>query len=300
MGIIENSLWVEKYRPKELSDLILGDDRRARFEEMIRAGGVPHLMLIGTPGIGKTSLAKILIAHLDCECIVFNSSMSRGIDTVRDKVINFVTMRGQHRWRIVLMEEGDNLTPDAQQALRNVMEEYSERARFIFTGNFSSKIIDPIKSRCQIFEFSALSQKECFKRLRYILDTEHIVYQPEDALRIVDTFYPDLRKMINAAQLGVVADRLTTVRIDLAENEQVFKLIKEKNLDAIRAIAYRIDCAGMYNMIFDRIGELEPDRIKQVNARLWIAEMNKTHNFSLDHELHFTACCFGIMEGKYQ
>ena len=296
---IENNLWTEKYRPTSLQDLVLEPGRVEKFQEMLSVGEVPHLMLLGTPGSGKTTLAKILIAGLDCDVLVLNSSADRGIDIVRDRVKSFVTLRSNKRWRIVLLEEADNLTTDAQQAMRNLMEEYSLRARFIMTGNYRNRLIDPIKSRCQVFEFSALPQKECAKRLRFILDAENIKYDVDSVLTVVSMYYPDMRKIINATQLSVVAGELKEIRDDISERNNLLTLIKTKNIDAIRSMAYRIDAGDAYLYIFDHMDQIVSDPISQVQARLWVGEWNKTHTFSADKEVHFCAFCLGLMSGAY-
>lgn len=298
MGI-ENNLWTEKYRPVSLQDLVLEPGRAEKFQEMLTAGEVPHIMLLGTPGSGKTTLAKILIAGLDCDVLVLNSSADRGIDIVRDRVKSFVTLRSNKRWRIVLLEEADNLTTDAQQAMRNLMEEYSSRARFIMTGNYRNRLIDPIKSRCQMFEFSALPQKECVKRLRFILDAEKIKYDVDSVLTVVSMYYPDMRKIINATQLSVVGGELKEIRDDVAERNNLLTLIKNKNIDAIRSMVYRLDAGEAYLYIFDHIDKIVSDPISQVQARLWVGEWNKTHTFSADKEVHFCAFCLGLMNGLY-
>ena len=180
----QNTLWVEKYRPKTLSDLVLIDEHRAILEGFIEKGVIPHLLLVGVVGSGKTTIAKILLNSLDCSSLELNASDERGIDTVRDRVMTFLRTMGLKPWRVVFLDEADALTQPAQFSLRNVMERFSEKGRFILTANYEEEILEPIRSRCQTLRFNSLDRKEVFKRVSYILLAEGVKSNVEVVLKV--------------------------------------------------------------------------------------------------------------------
>lgn len=294
---IKNSLWVERYRPKTLDALVLDKDTKAKFAEIIEQGDMPNMLFYGKPGTGKTTVARILMEALDCETLEMNSSLDRGIDQVRNKIRNFAVIRGSAKWRIVLLEEADGMTPEAMDSARNLMETYSDRVRCILTCNYVNKIIDPIRSRCQQIEFKEMPRKECMARMQEILKAEGVKYDKETILRIVDLFYPDMRTMINTAQLSTVKKEMREIREDASDNLTVLELVKAKKINDIRAIAYRVDYPAVLRFIFDHIEELEKDSIKQTEKRLDIAEFMARDSYIADRELNFVACCLKITMG---
>jgi replication factor C small subunit len=199
-----NDLWVERYRPQKIEDLILQDNVRAELTKFIQEKSIPHLLLLGGAGVGKTTIAKILLRELDCDKLELNASSERGIDIIRNKVTNFAVMHSMKKWKIVFMDEMDLLTFDAQAALRNIFETYSDYVRFICTGNYGNKIIPAIKSRCQCLEFEHLDKKSVVKLLKSILEKEQVSYDADDFLTLVEDCYPDIRSMINKLQLNTV------------------------------------------------------------------------------------------------
>jgi replication factor C small subunit len=293
---ITSSLWTERYRPRTLDDLVMEADVKAKFAEIIAQGDAPNMLFFGKQGTGKTTLAKILISCLDCEHIEMNSSLSRGIDAVRGRVVNYAVMRGNARWRIILMEEADGLTPDAQDSLRNLMETYSGRMRIILTANYINRIIAPIRSRCQVVEFKELPRKECMRQLQNILKQEAVKYDEDTVLQIIDSCYPDMRSMIQTLQLSTVDKALKEIKGDVSESITVMSMLKKKDLDGIRSISYRLDMIGVYRYIFDHIEEIEKDTIKRAEKRLAIAEFMWKDGSIADREINFAAMCLMLMK----
>lgn len=252
-------------------------------------------MLVGNVGSGKTTVAKILLKALECDSIELNASSERGIQVIRDKIVNFAVMYSMKRWKIAFMDEFDAVTPDAQMALRNVMETYSDHVRFILTANYSNKILDPIKSRCQIIEFEHLDKKSVIKLLRGILDTEKVKYEPDEFLTLVEDHYPDIRSMINTLQLDTVKGMFQYRRsFSLNEMAILMDRIKRGDLSEIRKMT--LDYTEAYKYLFDRIDELTNDYDKRVKMSLEVADYLYKDGFIADKEINFSACCMIIME----
>jgi len=196
--------WTEKYRPQELKDVALEPDTRQVLQSYLDAGEVPHLLFVGPQGSGKTSVARILLANIDCQVLSLNASTERGIDVVRGKIGGFVTSMFPKRWNIVFLDEADQMTTEAQTGLRNMVESYHERSRFILTANQGYKIIPPIQSRCQMFTFGRPPLKERWRILTAVLAAENIAADPQLVLGYAEK-YPDMRRMLMAAQKAYLA-----------------------------------------------------------------------------------------------
>jgi len=207
-------LWVEKWRPKKVSDYVFRDDaQRRQVNSWIKEGSIPHLLLSGAAGIGKTTLAKVLCNELNIEeydVLEINASRDNNVDTVRDKIINFVQMIPFGPFKVVLLDEADYLTPNAQAILRGVMETYSNHSRFILTCNYPNRIIPALHSRCQGFHVDKTDQTEYTARVATILVEENVEFDLDTLDTYVKIAYPDLRKCINLVQQNVSDNRLQT------------------------------------------------------------------------------------------
>jgi replication factor C small subunit len=211
---MSKSLWVEKYRPKTVDGYVFRDEtQRRQINSWIKEQSIPHLLLSGSPGIGKTTLAKILIESIGIESydvLEINASRTNSVDDVRDKITNFVSMIPFGPFKVVLLDEADYLSPNAQAALRGVMEEYHETARFILTCNLPNKIMPAIHSRCQTFHVEKVDQTEFTARVATILIEENIEFELDTLDTFVKTAYPDLRKCINLVQQNVQEGKLVS------------------------------------------------------------------------------------------
>jgi replication factor C small subunit len=211
---MSKSLWVEKYRPKTVDGYVFRDEtQRRQINSWIKEQSIPHLLLSGSPGIGKTTLAKILIESIGIESydvLEINASRTNSVDDVRDKITNFVSMIPFGPFKVVLLDEADYLSPNAQAALRGVMEEYHETARFILTCNLPNKIMPAIHSRCQTFHVEKVDQTEFTARVATILIEENVEFELDTLDTFVKTAYPDLRKCINLVQQNVQEGKLVS------------------------------------------------------------------------------------------
>jgi replication factor C small subunit len=203
-------LWVEKYRPTKLTEYVWRDDsQRRQVETWVKEKSIPHLLLSGSPGIGKTTMAKMLVNELgieDADVLEVNASRETGIDFIRDRIITFVSMIPWGPFKVVLLDEADRLSPHAQDSLKGVIEEYSSFARFILTCNTPNRIAPALHSRCQQFHFTKLDQTEFTARAATILVEESVDFDLETLDLYVSSTYPDLRKCINLLQQNVSED----------------------------------------------------------------------------------------------
>ena len=261
--MIEHSLWVEKYRPQTLETYIGNEHLKSKVSVYLESGDLPHLLLYGKAGTGKTTLAKLLVKNIECDYIYINASDENNVETVRTKVKNFASTLGFQDMKVIILDECDYITPNAQAALRNLMETFSKHCRFILTCNYVERIIDPIQSRCQSFQIIPPSRNEVAKHLHNILVEENVMDTPEDIKILVESGYPDIRRVINSAQRNVVNGKLKLDTTSIIQNDYKLKLIKiletKSKKDAFIDIRKLLadnqitDFADLFRLLYDEV-----------------------------------------------
>jgi len=245
MDVKEQFLWVEKYRPKTISDTILPEELKATFQQFVDQKNIPNLILSGSAGVGKTTVARAMLEELECDYIVINGSMNGNIDTLRNEILNFassVSLSGGRKY--VILDEADYLNANSTQpALRNFMEEFSRNCGFILTCNFKNRIIEPLHSRCSVIDFklsksaSAKLAAQFFKRVEKILSNENIEYDRAVVAEVITKFFPDWRRVLNELQRYAATGKIDSGilgNIKDLEIDNVYKMLKEKNFTALR------------------------------------------------------------------
>ena len=260
---MSNSLWVEKYRPNTLENYIGNEHLKSKVENYLNSDDLPHLLLYGKAGTGKTTLAKLLVNNIECDYLYINASDENNVETVRTKVKGFASTIGFKDLKVIILDECDYITPNAQAALRNLMETFSKHCRFILTCNYVERIIDPIQSRCQSFQIIPPSRNEVAKHLHKILVQENIMDTPEDIKILVESGYPDIRRVINSAQRNVVNGKLKLDTTSIIQNDYKLKLIKileTKNkkdafIDIRKLLAnnHITDFADLFRLLYDEV-----------------------------------------------
>lgn len=290
----KHDIWVERYRPTKLEDLILPENTRAIFDKFLKEKSIPHLLLSGKVGTGKTTIAKILVNSLDCQSIELNASDERGIEVVRGKIKQFAMMSALGKLKVVLLDEADGCTPESQDSLKRIMEIYSSQTRFILTCNSINRIIPAIQSRCQIVEFQELDNKSVLKLLKSILDSEKTKYSVDDLMILIDEYSPRIRNMIQNLQLNSINGMYKYVKIG-GEFEELLQFIKAGQLSSIRKLD--LEYTEAYKFLFDRVNtDLTKDYEKSIAISLDLAEYLYRDGWIADKEINFAACCIKIME----
>jgi len=293
-------LWVEKYRPKTVDGYVFRDEnQRKQIESWIKDRSIPHLLLSGSAGIGKTTLAKMLINELGIEeydVLEINASRQRGIDVIRDTITNFVSMIPFGPFKVVLLDEADFLTPEAQASMRGVMEEYHNTARFILTCNYPNRIIPALHSRCQAFHFEKLDQTEFTARVATILVEENIDFDLDTLDLYVKVAYPDLRKSINLIQQNVRDNKLNQPdQSDAGKSEWKFEMVElfraGKINDARKLLCGKLRAEEMeevYRWLYDNVSIFGSDD-NQDKAVMIIKQGLVDHVVCADSEINLSA-----------
>ena len=299
-------LFVEKYRPQTIEDCILPEGLKETFQKIVDKGELPNMMFTGSAGVGKTTVARALCNELDLDYMLINGSEDGNIDTLRGKIKQFAsTVSLQGGFKVVILDEADYLNPSSTQpALRGFIEEFSSNCRFILTCNFKNRIIDPLHSRCSIYEFNLGNKAEMAQkfmaRLQFILDSEHIIYDNAVIAELIMKYIPDWRRVINECQRYGMSGHIDTgILVTLSETSIAGLMddLKTKNFKKMRKwVTDNIDVesAKLFRLIYDNMSDyVEPSSIPQLV--LILADYSYKDSFVADHELNVVACMTEIM-----
>ena len=297
MNEIKHSLWVEKYRPSSMDTYIGNEHLKSKVSIYLESGDLPHLLLFGRAGTGKTTLAKLLVNNIDCDYLYINASDENSVDVVRDKVKNFASTLGFQEMKIIILDECDYITPNAQAALRNLMETFSKHCRFILTCNYVERIIDPIQSRCQSFQIIPPDRKQVAQHLSNILDNENVKYELDNVVTIVNGGYPDIRRVINGAQRQVVNNELVIDKNTIIQNDyklQVLEILEKqdkknsfKNIRQLLADSKVTDFSDLFRLMFDTVDDWGKGHIAE--CILILSKYQQSDAVVVDKEINIMA-----------
>ena len=301
-------LWVEKYRPRTIEDTVLPAGLKKTFKEIVSKGELPNMMFAGTAGVGKTTVAKALCDTLDLDYIIINGSEEGNIDTLRGKIKQFASSVSlQGGVKVVILDEADYLNPQSTQpALRGFIEEFANNCRFILTCNFKNRIIEPLHSRCSVYDFAIPNSEKpqiaggIFKRVTTILDQEGVTYDQKVVAELINKYFPDFRRILNECQRYSVSGNIDSgILVNLADDSVrgLIDHLKSKNFKSMRKwVADNMDSEphAIFRKIYDNMSEyLQPGSIPQVV--LILADYQYKNAFVADHELNTVACMTEIM-----
>jgi len=302
----DHMLWVEKYRPKTIEECILPDSLKATFQEFVNHKEIPNLLLSGTAGVGKTTVARALCLEVGCDYIIINGSDENGVDTIRVKIKNYassVSLMGGRK--VIILDEADYLTPNAQAILRASIEEFASNCSFIFTCNFKNRIIDPIHSRCTCIDFKLNGSKvamasKFFKRIENILTLEKVKYDKEVVAALLSKHFPDNRRILNELQrfsISGVIDKGVLGSVSDVQIAGLIKALKEKDFAGARKwVTQNLDqdTTVLFRKIYDTMQDnMKPQSIPQ--TVLTLAKYQYQSAFSADREINFIAFLVELM-----
>lgn len=303
---MEHLLWVEKYRPNKVEDCILPESIKNTFLEYVKKKEVPNLLLSGSAGVGKTTLAKALCEEIGCDYLVINGSDDRGISTIQNTVKGYATSMSLSGGRkVVIIDEADNLTADAQKALRGMMEEVAVNCSFIFTCNYKNRILEPIHSRCAVFDFKANGSKAkmatmFFKRVEWILNQEGITYDKQVVAAVITKHFPDNRRILGELQrysVGGTIDKGILASVSDVQLGELTKALAGKDFASCRKwVTQNLDSdpSVLFRKLYDGIYDLlKPQSVPQLV--LILAKYQYQAAFVADQEINTIACLTEIM-----
>jgi DNA polymerase III delta prime subunit len=300
----EHSLWVEKYRPQTLSEYVGNETVKETIQQYLDSNDIPHLLLYGKAGTGKTTLAKLIVNTIKCDSMIINASDENNVDTVRTKVKNFASSMGFAGFKVIILDEFDYMTPNAQAILRNLMETFSKHCRFILTCNYHEKIIDPIKSRCQTFAITPPTKKDVAIQVTRILDAEKIKYEVKNVADIISSYYPDIRRILNTCQLQSAKGELKVDHQIMVESDFKTKLVdllkanddkRNMFMNIRQAVADNKlnDYSEMYSMLYDKVDDYAAGNT--ANVILTVAEGLSKDALVVDKEIVFMSTIIQIL-----
>lgn len=299
----QHTLWVEKYRSKSVENYVGNEKIKSIIQTAIEKNDIQNMILYGTPGTGKTTLAKLIVNSLNCDYLYLNASDEKGMDVMRDKVKGFASSASFKPLKIVILDEADFIRVDSQALLRNVIETFSLNTRFILTCNYIDRIIDPLQSRCKVLEIVPPSKAEVAKHVSEVLDIEQVQYKLEDLATIVNKFYPDIRKILNTCQFSINNNVLSIDSSSLVSNIYIDKVIDElkkpnssslKNIRQIIADSNTENYDELYKMLYGKIDEFSLGNEGEIIILL--EEYLYHSSFRLDKEINVVACLARILQ----
>ena len=298
-----NTLWVEKYRPDVLDNYIGNEHLKKQIDKNIEENDLPHYLFHGQAGTGKTTLAKILVKNIDCDYLYINASDVTGVENIRTTIKNFAMTYSTaiSNIKIVILDECDYLSPNAQAALRNLMETYSAHCKFILTCNYKEKVIDPLQSRCQEYELTPPNRSEVGKHCVKVLEAENVEYEVETIATIIDACYPDIRRVVNYLQRQSIEGKLNSNVDELQDSDYKLKLIEllgdksQNKKDAFVSIRKLLmknkvrDFTPLFSLLYDRLDKLTNENSKKAELILLIARYQNMDVQAVDKEINIMA-----------
>jgi replication factor C small subunit len=300
----EHTLWVEKYRSQNLDSYVGNENIKTTIGKYLQQNDIQNFLFYGPAGTGKTTLAKLIVNNLDCDYMYINASDERGIDTIRDKVTGFASAASFKSLKVVILDEADFITIQGQAALRNVIETYSRTTRFILTCNFVERIIDPLQSRCQVLKIVPPSKQDIAKHVAKVLEQEEVSYTMDDIKILVTQFYPDVRKMLNTAQLSNQDGELHIDKSVIVSSNYMNQVVKElskpkpifNEIRQIIANANIQDFEELYRFLYDNSTQFAAGNEGMV--AIYVNEYSYQSNFRIDKEINCMALISRLIELK--
>jgi replication factor C small subunit len=302
MSSKQHTLWVEKYRSQNLSTYVGNEQIKGTISKYLEQNDIQNFIFYGPAGTGKTTLAKLIVNNLNCDYLYINASDERGIDTIRDKVQGFSSVASFKPLKVVILDEADFLTIQAQASLRNIIETFARTTRFILTCNYVERIIDPLQSRCQVLKIVPPSKQDIAYHIIDILKKENVGMGAEDLKLVINQFYPDLRKMLNTLQMGVTGDEVVIDKNILVssnyKNQVLMELCKPttksfNNIRQIIADSSVNDFEELFRFLFDNVDKYAPTSMGEFIIH--IEEYQYHANFRIDKEINIMALISRIL-----
>jgi DNA polymerase III delta prime subunit len=301
---VNHTLWTEKYRPTKLDDYVGNEHLKTKVAGYLENDDIPHLLLFGRAGTGKTTLAKLIVKSIDCDYMIINASDENNVEMVRTKVKNFASSMGFKKFKVIILDEFDYMSKEAQAILRNLMETFSAHCRFILTCNYVEKVIEPIQSRCQSFQIVPPTKKDVAIQMSKILKAEGVEFDIKDLVPIIDASYPDIRKVINTCQLNSNKGKLHVDVQNLLENDYKMKIIdilksnddsRNKYMKVRQAIidSKANDFSELYTLLYDKVDEYAPNNTSGVI--LFLGEAVANSSLANDKEIIAAATMIKIL-----
>jgi DNA polymerase III delta prime subunit len=309
MTVVKDFLWAEKYRPRTVGECILPHRLKNPFTEFVAKGEFPNLLLSGGAGVGKTTIALAALDESEIPHLLINASKERGIETIREKLVNYgTTLSFSGKRKVAILDEADNLTDDAQKTFRGVMEEFSHNLTYILTCNYKKRLIEPIHSRCIGMEFKLTKEESgpmkiaFIKRMMKVLREENVEFDPQYVVKVVEYYFPDYRRTLNELQhfaaSGSISERVLDLMHDVRNMDKLFEAMGDKDFKAVRTWVGEnndLDALHIYKRIYDDMRErIEPST--NPHAVLILAKYQFQHAFVGLPELNLMACLTELMD----